>query len=155
MSNLKNKTLEIVGLDDGNNGRVCGMHPKSCGQGLKEGMHLKLIKSTLEVSCEVKELISNDEPITSRKRGSSKAKVLTYETTTQLKMIDCIKAHVWENGIEGCFVGTVAKPFYSIYKEQLNGRVVLVERMLRESDLEAAEQYDKQNNGLAMVQIIQ
>jgi hypothetical protein len=42
-------SIEIVGLEDGGFGRICGIHSSNCGAAVKKGTYLKLIKSSVDV----------------------------------------------------------------------------------------------------------
>jgi len=50
---INHKTLEIVGLDGTKLQTKCGIHPTTCGASVRPGMHLKLLKGTMDVSKEV------------------------------------------------------------------------------------------------------
>ena len=48
-NSIKFKSIEIVGLNYGSDGRMCGMNPTNCGIQVQVGMHLKLRKGTVDM----------------------------------------------------------------------------------------------------------
>jgi hypothetical protein len=71
----------------------------ACGGALEEGTRLKLVKASVMVT---KENVAETVPT--------------------------VKAFVWFNGVESCFVGYVSKAFQCIYQDLLDGRVVDVRK---------------------------
>jgi hypothetical protein len=50
MNEILYKSIEIVGIDSGDEGRVCGLHKMACGGALEEGTRLKLVKASVMVT---------------------------------------------------------------------------------------------------------
>ena len=69
-----NTYIELVGLDVEENGRSCGIHTK-CGNELKQGVYVKLVRTTIEIEEEVEvEVPIVELPVepTVKKRGRPK-----------------------------------------------------------------------------------
>jgi hypothetical protein len=71
MISLDLKSIEIVGTRQGNNGRMCGYHPSSCGASLDVGTNLILRNATIQVPIEtqIPVLVDEEMPIKTKKRG--------------------------------------------------------------------------------------
>lgn len=146
-------SIEIVGLEEGGFGRICGIHSFNCGVAVKKGTYLKLVKSSVNVP--VVDLVPIvRESNSPKKRGRPKKTDSQYEEVVRTKPIECMKAFIWKNAIEGCFVGFVSKPFQKIYGHMLDGRVVEIIDIFCDSDMEADRKRSREQNGLALGIII-
>jgi hypothetical protein len=155
MDSILYKTIKIVGTQHGNNGRICGLHPQSCGAPLKVGMHLKLINANIRVPIEREMPVINEvTPTEPKKRGRPKKKIMEVEKVVELIDVSTVKAFVWRNGVETCCVGFVSVAFQNILGQSLHGRIVDVRRILDESDSESERLRSKENNGLIQCLII-
>ena len=70
------------------------------------------------------------------------------------EIIPTLKAFIWVNGTESCFVGYVSKAFQVIYQDCLDGRVVDVRKVLFSSLVEADRRRSREHNGLVIGVII-
>jgi hypothetical protein len=147
-------TIEIVGLSDGGFGRTCGIHSTNCGVSVKVDTNLKLIKSTIEVPLIEKIPVVSEENTEIKKRGRPKKKETQFEEVFTTEVVECIKAFIWINGVEGCFVGFVSKPFLKLYGSELDGRVVHIVTVGWDSDVEADRRRSLEHNGLVSGVII-
>ena len=83
MNSLQYKTLEIVGLENGSDGRLCGIHITNCGVAFDAGTKLILRKATVEVQVlknipvKAENAALNDPP--TKKRGRPKKATVEYE----------------------------------------------------------------------------
>jgi len=76
MDSLLYKTLEIVGINHGSDGRICGLHRTNCGSLVQVGTKLKLQTATIKEFVEVKVPVQVDNDEVSqqpKKRGRPKA----------------------------------------------------------------------------------
>ena len=83
MNPLQYKTLELVGLDHGGNGRLCGIHSTNCGVAVNVGTKLVLRRATVDVQVLKKVPISTETPAVVdppvKKRGRPKRTTVEYE----------------------------------------------------------------------------
>lgn len=150
MTLLPYSTIEIVGLNEGGFGRTCGIHSSNCGSSVKVGTHLKLIKSTVDIPQVKRVPICSEETHIPKKRGRPKKKDVEYEEVAITETVECMKAFIWVNGVEGCLVGFVSKPFLKIYGNELDGRVVDIVYVGSESQVESDRRRSMVHNGLAI-----
>jgi hypothetical protein len=119
MTNLRLKVIELVGLNLGNNGRTCGIHP-FCGQSVEITDQLKLRATFRTVTEEVQvqeEVLPPPIPegaFIAKKRGRPKAAKFTTVLRSVTKTEAVFEARKWINGVESCLIGYVSKPFISI-----------------------------------------
>lgn len=158
MSPILYRTIEIVGVDKGSEGRNCSQHEVNCGCALIVGTKLKLIKTTIEVTVTRTEVVTGSTPIPEATKKRGRPKKDTAATTTEevqvTEMIPTVKAFLWVNGTESCLVGYVSKAFQVIYQDCLDGRVVDVTKVLSTSLVEADRRRNRENNGLVIGVII-
>jgi hypothetical protein len=77
MNEILYKSIEIVGTDNGNDGRSCGIHIQNCGIAIEIGTKLKLVKTTIEITKTMivtvpVDLSTNQTAIVHKKRGRPK-----------------------------------------------------------------------------------
>lgn len=145
---LKYKSLEIVGLDQGSFGRLCGIHPTNCGAAVNVGTLLKLQPATIEVPLTKQIKIPTVQVDQPRKRGRPKSVPVEYVLEHTVESTETMKAFLWINGVETCCVGFVSKAFQAIYYNSLKGRVVEVTNDYRNNPNKSHTQRSKENNGL-------
>ncbi|KAJ3250428.1 hypothetical protein HK103_003541 [Boothiomyces macroporosus] len=143
----KYKTIEIVGLNHGSDGRMCGLHPTNCGTQVQVGMHLKLHKRTVDIPVITKVAVQ-DLPA-KRTRGRPKKVETDNAEHCEIRKEDTFKAYVWTGAVEGCCVGMVSKAFQAVYGNILDGRVVEVMDLAALSNIESMRSRDRELNGLA------
>jgi hypothetical protein len=155
MDSILYKTIEVVGTQHWNNGRMCGLHRQSCGASLQVGMHLKLNNATIQVPIERTIPVINDiRPAVPKGRGRPKKTIQEVQKVVEITDVATVKAFVWTNGVQSCCVGFVSVAFQCIYCPSLDGRIVDVRRILDESDSESEQSRSKENNGMIQCIII-
>ena len=101
MNVMLNVPLEIVGLQNGENGRVCGLHPTACGMSVIAGTKLKLCKRTIPRIKSViiaNELVKNNAVVRAKYPKGAKT---TSQQGKDLQMIDhdTIGVYIYTNNI--------------------------------------------------------
>ncbi len=151
------KSIEIVGLDDGSNGRMCGVHPTNCGVFVQMGVNLKLRKASIEIPVIEKVPVISVENVSQllpRKRGRPKSQVTEFQEICRMESVTTFKAFIWNNAVESCCVGFVSKAFQKLYGDLLEGRIVVISCVGSISNVDADRKRSRENNGLAMGIII-
>ena len=156
MEYIKFKTIEVVGIRHGSNGRVCGLHTVSCGSSVQVGTRLKLHNAIIKVPIEKEVPIINVpvEETLPKKRGRKKKVIQQLTTEVVMTDVATIKAFIWENAVESCCVGFVSLVFQGIYENNLDGRIVEVTRVLDKSDSESERQRSLEHNGMIQCIVI-
>lgn len=147
--------LELVGLENGENGRTCGLHAR-CGDQVGPGTILKLNFNdiTINESIQVERVISTYAPPTKKARGSPKKLPMETVTEIQSRTERVLEARIWNNSVSSCLVGYIGKAFIAVYGNMLEGRIVKVRDLDSLSDYETVRQRSKENSGLALVIVI-
>ncbi|KAI8891808.1 hypothetical protein BC833DRAFT_626446 [Globomyces pollinis-pini] len=155
MNNILYKHIEIVGLDEGSNGRICGIHPENCGSQLVVGNQVKIRKSRIQkIVTTMKEVIIPEPTPVIKKRGRPKDSKKELQEIIEVKTVDTYKVFVWKNGSEGYLIGFVSEVFINFFKEQLDGRTVGINDICNVSESESIRRRSKENNGMALGAII-
>ena len=81
MTPQHNNKIEIVGLNYGNKGRSCGLHPTCCGSQVKVGMWLKVRKLVEEEEIEEQIQVKTKAKVSSPAVRGKKLKA-TYKSRT-------------------------------------------------------------------------
>lgn len=151
---LRMKSIEIVGLSHGSNGRTCGLHEECCGTLVKPAIYLKLRKGLTDIFIDVEEEVDlySTEVTSARSKKRKKGK-----KSAQTKMVkrlistETVKAFDWNGGVEGCLVGFVSEAFQELYgRDLLDGRVVQIVKLGFDSNSESERHRSIENGGLAL-----
>ena len=147
--------IEIVGLENGQNGPTCGIHPY-CGEQVIPGTVLKLVRNEITIveTVEVERVVPTYQSPTTKARGRPKKKPMEKIKILQSKTESVLEARLWKNNVCSCLVGFVSKPFVAVYGCLLEGRVVKVRDLDKLSEYETVRQRSREHNGLAIGVII-
>ena len=155
MYSILSRPIEIVGISSGLDGRLCGLHRNNCGSAIRVGSILKIRHATITMMIKTKVLIQNiassNQP---KKVGRPKKEIEQYKLELIPTQVETLKVFLTIEAIESCFVGYVSSAFQQIYKNQLDGRVLKVLRIMAESDSESERQRNKELNGNALTIIV-
>ena len=137
---IRYRSLELVGLNQENNGRICGAHPTNCGVAVQPGSFLRLRNGTADIPRVVKVAVQaafQTHATSAKCRGRPKKTVVVYEEQVEMHSEPKVKGYLWNGQIEGCCVGMVSRAFQATYGSILDGRVVEVRELASQSDSES------------------